>query len=109
MAPFKGSRVKGDIDFFKVFGAVFTAEWRDDAKCLELEDDDLFFNLDREEEALRYCSDCPVKMACLDDALYYNDAGHRCLTESERKSIIMHRKRHVKAFNYDLGLLDGEA
>jgi glutaminase len=100
--------VKGDIDFFKVFGAVFTTEWRNEAKCLDLDDDTLFFDLDREEEAELYCSDCPVKLQCLDDALYYNDAAHRCLTENERKSILMHRKRHVKAFCYDLGLLDVE-
>lgn len=95
-----------DIDFWTQFGATFTDEWRDHAACLDI-DEDIFFEEEYEEQANRICNQCPVFYECLEDAIFYDDSeGFRALSAKGRNSIIMHRKRTIKAFKYDLGILD---
>ena len=96
-----------DLDFWTQFAAVFTDEWRSKAVCLDIANPDVFFEDEYEEVCQRICAQCPVFYECLEDALYYDDnVGYRALSEKERQSITMHRKRTIKAFKCDLGMLD---
>jgi hypothetical protein len=94
-----------DLDFWTQFGATFTDEWREQAACLDIPID-TFLEPGHETEAERICSQCPVFYDCLEDALYYDDAGWRAISEKDRSSITMHRKRSIKSFKHDLGILD---
>lgn len=95
------------FDFFDLFGAVFNRDWADDAYCGGNTREEIFLEEEHLEVAKRFCDRCPVRRQCLDDALYYGDGGTRAgFTEKERESIIMHRRRNSKAFQYDLGLID---
>jgi hypothetical protein len=94
-----------DLDFWEQFAATFTDPWREFAACIDTPEH-VFLDPEYEDQAQRFCDQCPVWRDCLDDAIYYDDGGHRAMSEKERSSIIMHRKRNIKAFHYDLGLLD---
>lgn len=97
--------MRNDLDFFQQFGSIFRDEWRNFAACADIEED-IFFDDLRVEQAERICDQCPVWADCMDDAMYYDDAGFRGMDEKSRSSIIMHRKRNIKALQYDLGILD---
>ena len=98
--------MRSDLDFWTQFASVFTEKWRSQAVCIDM-NADIFFEEGYEEQAQRICSQCPVFYDCLEDALYYDDSeGHRALSQKERDSISMHRKRTIKAFKCDLGILD---
>lgn len=95
-----------DLDFWTQFAATFTDEWRSEAACIDI-NPDVFFEEGYEEQAERICSQCPVFYECLEDALYYDDnEGHRALNAKQRNSIAMHRKRTIKSFKCDVGILD---
>ncbi len=96
--------MRGDIDFFKAFGATFVevSPWRDRAACSDNADEGIFLDESRTAEAQAMCDACPVKWQCLDDAVEWQDGGHRFIPEAQRDAISMHRKRHAKAFAHDL-------
>lgn len=94
-----------DLDFFTQFGSIFKDKWRDHAECIDAPEY-VFHEPEYTEQAQQFCEQCPVWAECLDDALYFDDGGYRALSEKERSSITMHRKRNIKAFQYDLGILD---
>jgi hypothetical protein len=97
--------MSSDIDdFYSALAELFTARWRDHALCADY-DLELFSDDERVKYAKRICNDCPVKIECLDSALYYNDGFVRGgLTESERNSVELHRKRHLAALRYDISI-----
>ena len=98
--------MRGDVDFFAVFGAIFKDEWRDEALCSEYSNA-IFFEEEFEDIAQDICDSCPVRLQCLDNAIAFNDGGFRCYSEKTRKSIVMHRKRHAQAITHDVGLNGG--
>ena len=95
-----------DIDEFYISLAdLFVAEWRDNAACLKA-DDSLFIDESTYSQAKEFCLDCKSKVQCLDNAMVFNDGFFRGgMTEKERNSVEMHRKRHLAAFRYDLSLV----
>lgn len=97
--------MRGDIEFWEAFSATFDNSWRKDATCIGTSAD-LFFDKSLQSEAQSICDACPVWAQCTDDAIRFEDYGHRGLPQTERLSIAMHRKRNIKAFKYDLGILD---
>lgn len=94
-----------DLTFWEQFAPVLTDKWREHAECVDLPEY-IFHDDDYTEEAQRVCDQCPVWRECLDDAIYHDDGGHRAMSEKARNSVIMHRKRNAKAFEYDIGTLD---
>ena len=93
-----------DIDsFFEGLAEVFTADWRNHANCGNY-DASLFFDKELYSEGKKVCSACSVRVECLDSAINFNDGFLRGgLTESERNSVELHRKRHLASFRHDLG------
>ena len=90
-------------EFFDSLAEVFTAEWRDYASCSQ-HDSKLFFEESFYSEGKKVCSGCSVRVECLDSALYFNDGFLRGgLTEKERNSVELHRKRHLASFRHDIG------
>lgn len=95
------------FDFYDLLAAVFARDWTDNAYCGGNPHEKIFLDPEFEDTAKGFCAKCPVRRECLDDALYYGDGGFRGgLNEKERDSIIMHRRRNSKAFQFDLGLID---
>ena len=89
-------------DLFDLLAEIFTGQWRDHAACAG-SSMDIFFDEYKYPHAKKLFSGCPVEIECLDNALYYDDGGFRAnLTPEERNSIVMHRRRHLQAFNYDV-------
>lgn len=89
-----------EIDFFEAFGAVFTARWREDAACIDAPEE---YHLDEAhyDKGKSICASCPVRLECLDDAIKWEDVGLRGgMTEKERNSLQLHRRRHILAFRY---------
>jgi WhiB family redox-sensing transcriptional regulator len=81
---------------------IFQSSWRSYANCID-EDWQLFSNPENVEEGKKVCSGCSVRVECLDNALNYNDGFLRGgLTEQERNSVELHRKRHQAAFRHDI-------
>ena len=99
--------MKPGVDFWDLFGALFTTDWRDKAYCLDNIHEEIFLEPEYIDIANQFCSKCPVRVQCLDDAFLYDDGGHRGgMSEKERESVVMHRRRHSKAFQFDLGMID---
>jgi WhiB family redox-sensing transcriptional regulator len=89
-------------DFYDSLAEIYTATWRSYANCTD-HDVRYFSEEHHVAEGKRICSGCSVKVECLDSALYYNDGFLRGgLTESERNSVELHRKRHLASFRYDI-------
>lgn len=85
---------------------IFQTSWRNAAKCADAEDKEVFFDSDRSNEASEFCRDCPVKFKCLDHAVANSETYyHYYLSEKERYSLQLHRRRHLASFRYDVGLL----
>jgi len=93
-----------DVDEFYIgLAELFTSEWRSHANCAD-KDSKFFFDESFFSEGKKICLNCPVRIECLDSALYHNDGFLRGgLTESERNSVELHRKRHLASFRFDLG------
>lgn len=90
-------------DFYSALAEIFTADWRQHSNCIDA-DSKFFFEEPFYDEGKAFCSNCSVKIECLDSALYFNDGFLRGgLTESERNSVELHRKRHLASFRFDLG------
>lgn len=89
--------------FWERLKGIWTDEWRADAICdgVEL---DVFDNTDRVEEAKSYCRRCPVRLECLDDALYYRDEGlvRGGLSPAEQTALVRHRARYAHYLKYDV-------
>lgn len=99
--------MKAGLDFWDLFAATLTEEWRAKSYCMDNPHEDIFLDPDNTEVANEFCDKCPVRVQCLDDAFFYEDEGHRGgMSEAQRKSIFMHRRRHSKAFQFDLGMID---
>jgi WhiB family redox-sensing transcriptional regulator len=95
--------MSSDLDhFYDGLAELFTSEWRKYSNCVDA--DIRYFSEDHHvADGKKVCAGCPVRIECLDSALYYNDGFLRGgLTESERNSVELHRKRHLAAFRYDL-------
>lgn len=88
-------------DFYDLLAEVFTGKWREFANCI---DAPLEFFMDENyyEKAETYCRNCSVSIECLDNAIYFDDGGYRAMSPKDRNSIVMHRRRHAQAFNYDI-------
>jgi hypothetical protein len=97
--------MRGDIEFWESFSLDVDNSWRKNAACVD-SPGDLFFDESLKDEAQAICDTCSVWAQCVDDAIRFDDYGHRGLSHTERLSIAMHRKRNIKAFKYDLGMLD---
>jgi hypothetical protein len=95
-----------DIDeVYVALADLFVAEWRDHAACRKA-DDQLFVDEELYPEAKKFCLDCKSRVSCLDNAMVFNDGFFRGgMTEKERNSLEMHRKRHLAAFRYDLSIV----
>ena len=90
-------------DFYNSLAEVFTADWRSYASCSNF-DSQFFFDESFYDEGKRVCSNCSVRVECLDSAIFFNDGFLRGgLTERERNSVELHRKRHLASFRYDIG------
>jgi WhiB family redox-sensing transcriptional regulator len=90
-------------EFYEGMAEILTAEWRDYASCVDY-DQKLFFEEDYYDQGKEVCNGCSVRIDCLDSALSFNDGFLRGgLTEHERNSIELHRKRHLASFRFDLG------
>lgn len=99
--------MKAGLEFWDLLAAAITADWRERAYCLDNPHEDIFLDPENAEVANDFCAKCPVSIECLDDAFFYEDGGHRGgMSEKERNSIVMHRRRHSKAFQFDLGMID---
>lgn len=78
-----------------------TSEWYKDGNCYNKPNlTDLFFSLDwrDEDEAKRICSDCPVRMECLNYALALNQSAAGVwggTNERERKNLKQRRYREI--------------
>lgn len=95
--------MSSDLDvFYESLAEIFTADWRKYANCIDK--DVRYFSEDHHViEGKKICAGCPVRIECLDSAIYYNDGFLRGgLTESERNSVELHRKRHLASFRYDI-------
>jgi hypothetical protein len=69
--------------------------------------EEIFLDPDHAATANTFCDSCSVRVQCLDDSFFYEDGGHRGgMSEKERESILMYRRRHSKAFQFDLGMID---
>lgn len=99
--------MSSDIDnFYNSLADVFKSNWRSFSNCIG-KDLDIFYSEDHIDQAKKICSACSVRVECLDNALYFNDGFIRGgLTEKERNSVELHRKRHLAAFRYDLEKTD---
>lgn len=97
-----------EIDYlFTKISGIFQDKWRTRSACIGTEYD--FFNTDHVENIKEICANCPVKVECLDDAMYYGDEGIRGgMTEDERISLFLYRKRHSSVFKHDTGFLIDE-
>ena len=82
--------------------ALFKAEWTKFASCSGLSDS-MFFDRDEYGDLVELCEGCPVRLECLDDAIYFGDEGFRAgLTEEERNKVLLYRKRHRANFFSDV-------
>ena len=88
-------------EFYALIAETVTGEWRKHAACIDAEAD-IFLDEERFDAGKIYCETCPVAIECLDNAIYYDDGGLRYLTPKERNSVVMHRRRHLQAFNHDV-------
>lgn len=63
--------------------------WREHAACTDL-DVDVFFDADREAEALAVCEGCPVRADCLDAALtmHLDHGVYGGATEAQRAELV---------------------
>lgn len=89
---------------FEKFAQVFKDEWRTDAACSNVPDADvLFFDPDHEQEAKAICATCPVRIECLDDALFYEDEScvRGGLNAKERITLAQFRKRTNPYIKFD--------
>ncbi|NBR22249.1 MAG: WhiB family transcriptional regulator [Micrococcales bacterium] len=95
-----------DISYlYEQVAEIFQTSWRHAAACVD-SDEEIFFDPSRKDEAESICKGCPVKFKCLDHALTDNETEfHYYLSESDRYSLMLHRRRHLAAFRYDIGLL----
>jgi len=93
-------------DFYDLMAEIFTGEWRQHAACVDAPID-YFIEEDQYDLGKKICATCPVAIECLDNAIHYDDGGLRNLTPKERNSVVMHRRRHAQAFNYDVGHAKG--
>lgn len=81
-----------------------TADWRDEAACRGM-DVDLFFpprNGNVSAEARMTCDRCPVRQACLIDALETGelDFGVRGgLTPQERRQLVRRNRNRLRSLN----------
>ena len=90
-------------DFYNGLAEIFTAKWRAYANCTSY-DKKFFFEESFYDEGKKICSGCSVRVECLDSALFFNDGFLRGgLTEKERNSVELHRKRHLASFRHDIG------
>jgi WhiB family redox-sensing transcriptional regulator len=100
--------VKGqsEPDPFEMISGIWSDPWRKFAACKDIgpDGDAIFFDdPDREQEAKSYCNNCSVRIECLDAAMSVDDFGIRGgLTEKERYSLKIHRKRRGPYSRYDL-------
>jgi len=103
----KAKIVSADIDnFFNAVADVFISEWRSSSNCLG-KDLKYFYEPEFLDEGRKICSSCAVRVECLDNSIHFNDGLLRGgLTEKERNSVELHRKRHLAAFRYDLEKAD---
>jgi hypothetical protein len=80
---------------------IYKSEWRQYASCLNI-DTELFTDPELYDQGKKFCDVCPVKVECLDNAMNFNDGMLRGgMSEKERNSVEMHRKRHLASFRYD--------
>jgi hypothetical protein len=88
-------------DFYVALADIFTSTWRSLANCVG-KDLEIFSDEQNVDQAKGICSACCVKVECLDNSIYFNDGLVRGgLTERERNSVELHRKRHLAAFRSD--------
>ena len=97
--------MNSEIDFaFEQLADIFLPGWREDAACAP-EDQDIFFEKEHEARAKAICKFCPVRLECLNNAVYYRDGGVRGgMNEKERQSVVAAHRRYALAFKHDLGL-----
>ena len=100
--------MSAEDDFEEFCNAIeekFHGPWRKSAACAGL-DPEMFQNPDLYAEGKKVCVTCPVRVECLDNAIHFNDGLLRGgLTEKERNSVEMHRKRHLAAFRHDFSIV----
>lgn len=109
-----------DDGYLSKLRGVFTDEWREHAACIGA--GDILFIDDnnpegetvpmdeaRAEPAKAICRVCPVRIECLDDALYMKDVDmiRGGYTYEEQQSIMRHRNRHLPALKEDVRLALG--
>lgn len=91
-------------EFYRKMVAMFVDDdWSEYGSCRDINDRDMFIEEERASEAAQACAGCSVQLECIDDAMWYEDGGHRGLSEALRAKVRMYRTRHIKAFDFDLG------
>ena len=95
--------MSSDLDnLFTAVADVFKASWRSSANCSG-KDLKYFYDPEFIDEGKKICLNCAVRVECLDNSIHFNDGLLRGgLTDKERNSVELHRKRHLAAFRYDL-------
>ena len=89
--------------FWERLKGIWTDEWRGHAACADV-DPSVFENPDLVDLAKVHCRGCPVRLECLDDALYYKDEGlvRGGLSSAEQQVLVRHRARYAHYLKHDV-------